>query len=314
MECNHCGLVYVGETKGRLNTRVCGHRSGVNNDVSQVVYQHFNRPDHSILSMKVRILQKIYHPTNNPNLSTPLRKQTEEYWIKELGTAIPYGCNDNIHSIGNLSSPKCSSLNVMSILNPSPRRKRSHGHRHYTSPDDHDISFNDLLSYMQKPLGLHHIRTKLFSLPLSKLSALNNTALARQVTDFNSTEYQLAAVVSDVASHRLFKPVRIHQNESNQRSFLKIEFANKGLDAINISNILHHKDVQSKVPPYFKNQSVPLISYSYTKPIATKIFNHKRVLRDLDSKDLKSKPLTVPVELPHSNMIRSATLSLETLI
>ena len=43
-------------------------------------------------------------------------------------------------------------------------------------------------------------------------------------------------------------------------------------------------------PPYFKDQTVPLICYTYTKPIATKIFNHKRVLCDLSTDDFKSKP------------------------
>jgi hypothetical protein len=29
----------------------------------------------------------------------------ELFWIKELGTAMHYGCNDNIKGVGNLSSP-----------------------------------------------------------------------------------------------------------------------------------------------------------------------------------------------------------------
>ena len=73
-------------------------------------------------------------------------------------------------------------------------------------------------------------------------------------------------------------------------SFLNLSFANKGLDGVNLGNILHHKLVQSKIPSYFKDQSVPIISYTYTKPIATKIFNYKRVLQDLDIDDFKSKP------------------------
>ena len=104
LECNLCGLVYVGETKGRLNKRMCGHRSSINSSEFPEVYQHFNQPDHSILSMKVRIIEKIYHPTNNPTLSTPLRRQKEEDWIRTLGTALPYGCNNTIDSVGILSS------------------------------------------------------------------------------------------------------------------------------------------------------------------------------------------------------------------
>ena len=39
-------------------------------------------------------------------------------------------CNDKIDGIGIL----CRSANVMNIFNSSPRRRRSHSHRHYTSP------------------------------------------------------------------------------------------------------------------------------------------------------------------------------------
>ena len=109
-------------------------------------------------------------------------------------------------------------------------------------------------------------------------------------TDPDSNKYKLFSIILDIAHHRLFKPVSITGNEEEKRSFLKLNFANKGLDAINLSNILHSKNVRSKVPPYFKDQTVPLISYTYTKPIATKIFNHKRVLRDLSIEDFKSKP------------------------
>ena len=290
LECNLCGLVYVGETKGRLNKRMCGHRSDINLNANDILYQHFNQPDHSIVSMTVRIIEKIYHSSNNPNLSTTLRRQKEDYWIRQLGTATPYGCNDKIDGIGILSSPSCNSVNVMNIFNSTPRRRRSHGHRHYTSPSLHDVSINDLLPFIQKPLGIHHIRTKLYSLPLSKLHSLFNLCLESTVTNPHSNQYKLQAIISDIASHRLFKPVRIGKDEKEKRSFLNLSFANKGLDGVNLGNILHHKLVQSKIPPYFKDQSVPIISYTYTKPIATKIFNYKRVLQDLDIDDFKSKP------------------------
>ena len=66
IECSICGLVCVGETKGQLNTRMNGHRSNINTGGLQLLYQHFNQQDHSVLSMKVRILENMYHITNNP--------------------------------------------------------------------------------------------------------------------------------------------------------------------------------------------------------------------------------------------------------
>jgi hypothetical protein len=42
---------------------------------------------------------KKYNGINNPNQGTPLHRQNENYWIRELGTATPYGCNHKIDGI-----------------------------------------------------------------------------------------------------------------------------------------------------------------------------------------------------------------------
>jgi hypothetical protein len=54
--------------------------------------------------------------------------------------------------------------------------------------------------------------------------------------------------------------------------YLHIPFANKGIDAINISNILNGKEVAKEILPYFKNQSVPIVSYCYTNSIGQTMF------------------------------------------
>jgi len=49
------------------------------NNANDIVYQHFNYPDHSILSMPVRIIVKY-----NPNLAKSLRRKREDFWIRGL--------------------------------------------------------------------------------------------------------------------------------------------------------------------------------------------------------------------------------------
>ena len=78
--------------------------------------------------------------------------------------------------------------------------------------------------------------------------------------------------------------------DKENRSFLKVFFANKGIDAINLSNILHNKKVVSKIPSYFQDKSPPILSYTYSKSIASTIFNYKKVLQEVQIKDIKSKP------------------------
>ena len=53
-----------------------------------------------------------------------------------------------------------------------------------------------------------------------------------------STEQRLHCIIQDIALHRLYKPVRSNSPVDKKRSFMKIHFDNKGLDAINIGNIV----------------------------------------------------------------------------
>jgi hypothetical protein len=74
----------------------------------------------------------------------------------------------------------------------------------------------------------------------------------------NSKEYKLTA-------NGLILPVTVFsnllsfkKNEINKRSFLKLSFVNKDLDAINLGNVIHHKSVKYKIPLHFKDQSIRL--------------------------------------------------------
>ena len=80
--------------------------------------------------------------------------------------------------------------------------------------------------------------------------------------------------------------------ETKNRPFIKIKFANKGIDALNLSNILNQKSVQSNIPPYFQNKESPCVSYSYTRSVASKIFNYKRSLQQVNFYSLSQNPLT----------------------
>ena len=194
-----------------------GHRFQINHGDNHLLYRHFHLPDHSILYMKVRILEKIYHPTNNPNLSTPSRRK-----------AAPYGCNDHIDSIGHLTSPGCQSENVLNLFDRTSRRHRSHGSRKYNKPDIHDVLFDGLLPFVNLQLGLHHIRTKLYSLSLKRLHALYESTLTLHFADVGSYGHRLQGIILDISSNRLFKAVRVGKpTETRTRTFLNVKFDKK---------------------------------------------------------------------------------------
>ena len=194
----------------------------------------------------------------------------QEYWIRQLGTAALYGCNDHIDSIGNLISPGWLSVNVLNLFDRTNRRHRSRGSRRYNKPEIHNVSFDGLLQFFNLQLGLHHIRTRLYSLPLKTLHVLYESTMTLHFTDVWSPEHRLQSIILDISSNWLFKAVRVCDSiETKNLPFLKIKFANKGIDALNWSNIFNQKSVQSNIPPYFEYKESPCISYSYTSSVAT---------------------------------------------
>ena len=66
-----------------------------------------------------------------------------------------------------------------------------------------------------------------------------------------------------------------------RKRFIKIYFHNKGIDKVNLTNILHNKLVKSKVPVYFQEQDPPLVSYKYTNTISRSVFNYNETLRNI---------------------------------
>ena len=124
------------------------------------------------------------------------------------------------------------------------------------------------------------------------LHDLYESTLTLHFVDAASPEHRLQSIILDISSNRLFKAVSVCDNtETKNRPFLKIKFANKGNDALNLSNILNKKSVQSNIPPCFQNKESPCISYRYTRSVASKIFDYKRSLQQIDFDSLSQIPL-----------------------
>ena len=80
IHCIRCGLMYVGETGRSLRSRINGHRAGIIKDGQSLLYKHFRLPGHSVADMKVQILEKIYHSSENP-VNIRLHRRLRLYYI-----------------------------------------------------------------------------------------------------------------------------------------------------------------------------------------------------------------------------------------
>ena len=61
-----------------------------------------------------------------------------------------------------------------------------------------------------------------------------------------------------------------------RRHFIKIHFHNKGIDKVNLHNMLHNELVNSKIP--IKDKEPSIIYYKYTYNISRKVFNYNQTL------------------------------------
>ena len=286
IHCVHCGLVYVGETGRSLRSRMNGHRSEIKKGGQSLLHRNFHQPDHSVDDMRVQILKKVYHNSENPTLLTSLRRTRELFWIKELGTAKPYGFNDQIKEVGTLSSISCKKTNIYSLFNKQPKWKRSHGKRHYNKrtpqPDATTSTLVDLVDMIEKPEGVHNINTKLFSVSFPQLRSLQKLALESTNFDYSSADYRVIAIILNIANYRLFRPVRSDVPAEKPKHFMKIKFLNKAVDAINLPALLRSTSVTDKIPVYFRDKEPPIVSYEYTSTVASKLFNFAPTLSNLN--------------------------------
>ena len=59
-------------------------------------------------------------------------------------------------------------------------------------------------------------------------------------------------------------------------------FITKGIDAVNLPSIFRSKSVIETMPTYFKEKEPAIISYTFTKTIASKVLNFSSTLLGLD--------------------------------
>ena len=85
-------------------------------------------------------------------------------------------------------------------------------------------------------------------------------------------------IILDISHYRLFKPVKSDVPAEKLKHFLKIKFLRKGIDAINLPQILRSQSVMDTIPAYFKDKEPPITSCQYTNTVASRLFNFSSTL------------------------------------
>jgi len=100
IQCDSCGMRYIGETNQSLHQRLCEHRSAIKRNKTTPVAQHFNNGTCDGLdSLSITPLELVprLHPTNDLGLVSIKdilnRMEREQFWIRKLKTRDPNGIN-----------------------------------------------------------------------------------------------------------------------------------------------------------------------------------------------------------------------------
>ena len=128
MQCSIC-RAYLTKIKERFRQ----HKSQIKNKkLTTYLYNHFCSENHSSLDCRVQIID--YLECNSEEVNRSDLMSREDYWIKTLRTAYPFGLNDRVKGFEDMNKLDLTTLNCFNtpFYNRQSgiyRRRRSHGHR-----------------------------------------------------------------------------------------------------------------------------------------------------------------------------------------
>ena len=280
VSCNQCNLQYVGLTTQKIRDRIGQHiRHIKKNDLTTYLVRHFNNSDHDISDIRVSIIDYVGHNTQGSHELLEL----ENYWIRTLNTAYPFGLNDNVKGVGNISRLDISSFNANNTpyFSISQNRKtRSHGHRSMSK----NRNTSEVLNVLNQLLKLSKDHIHLLYVALRGLSHKVLFKI-REIILGKSKEYDKRfchMILAFTSTLVIPKTTKL-----KDRMVLVVPYLNKIMDKINLSGILNCKKVKSMLPSNLKFPETPMISYKFGKTIGQSLFNYNKILRDISVADVE---------------------------
>ncbi len=280
ISCNKCGKQYVGETKRTLRMRMNEHRNKISNkSATTFLVNHFTQDDHTITDMRFAILEKLPADT-----TTEKRLEREDFWIRALNTAFPFGLNDKIAKYGLISKgvDPMNHKNHPYFSLKFPLRSKSHGsktrrsnrklnleviqHAEQTLMDDSDTREVYLMIQRLSKKHLHHLyhKYKAGDIELNQEKALILTAMA---------------------SYRLGNNKRVQPHRT--KLLLTANFPNKGMEFIEFHTIFKDRRIHKHIKASDGESADVMVAYKYQPSIGEKFLNHCKMLKQLDTDKLR---------------------------
>jgi len=271
--CNGCGFQYVGETKRSIHRRFSEHRYSIKKGLT-ILANHFRSPNHTVDNMRVTVLEVV---------EEKLLLEREDFWIRQLLTAHPFGLNDKVKGYGNVGGCGLDSLKTRNhpyFSQPVPRRSRGRGRRRRRSRRQPTDVFNALTTVYNNG-SLKDLYTKLKSLNLKEIKVL------KQEMCHVSSESELCLLLYCYTLS--LKTKQLTKQVTNAKEFVKFSYPNRGIEMINLHNVLKDRSLLRLFPADCLTVDTVLASvYVLESPLSRKLYNYSKVLKELSLDQLKA--------------------------
>lgn len=291
----NCCLKYIGRTDKPMNRRLSLHRANIiAGKEGPAMLEHFTKV-HNPSDMVIKAIEVCSKNTI---------KEREQFWMKEINTAFPYGLNDRINAPQIKDAFKYSKMNttanhtIYETFHKSPSRRTKRGGKSRNDNrirnvedvfivDDFMNQFSTML-LVQDTFCFNFIRNKIMQLNLKNTKALflhmsicinehNNL-----YTKYNSNQYtaNLTYLVRDISLYKLKAIYRKHTTPK-PKNFLTLNFHGKIIDKINLQKYIYNKDVINLFPHVSDiNIKTPSVSYKYSRTIRSIVTNYKQAIKN----------------------------------
>ena len=276
-----CSRSYIGETKRSASDRWKEHLTAINkiyysnptgdsnniNVAKQLFYEHFRNKKCNPTNLKFGILMKI------PRNDAKLREFEENFFIRMLNTAFPFGFNQKIKFFGNIYGKNTNNrLANHPYFNLRTKRKpRSHGKRKQAGNKPKRTSGkinNNLLNYFINAAGEQKRYFNFRTLNKNTLTAI-------------------AEKMGKKDSFKLVVECLIHENKKMEiprkdTMFVQYEFINSYIDKVGIGQIVRRELRNKGIDLEDRKYPKITVAYSYKPKISRFLHNQKRFIESLD--------------------------------
>lgn len=210
--CRKCGIQYVGETSQKLRNRLNNHRSNLKKLTCLYLYYHFTSDDHSEGDLSIMSIEQIR--TCDGASVTSIRLEREDYWCRELCTYYPYGLNDNVRGVGNIS--RLPDLIVYTLFNKRNRKRSAYRAKR----SSRKLNLNDLTSHLEN--CLHNYKSCSFVLMLEVYSLRNTMKVVWNIYHNWILTHEIPAQIKILLKDLIaFRKGQIHVATANNDLIMK---------------------------------------------------------------------------------------------